>query len=218
MIYFGRAMKELIIPHRARQMVALLFSLGLVAVDLLCAHRNIPLSQRALLAALSVMVLGCLNRWDMASLGLHWQTPQGFRYWIKISLLLGVAMAALTWTGFKVLALGRAHVDLSWRYPSVQIYFRDRFWSHVVWTPLIEEMIYRFGPVIALRSRFNDRIAILISGLLFALLHFIYGNPEPENLVGGFLLAWAFVKSRSIYLPILLHGTGNFALDLLHLL
>ena len=38
-----------------------------------------------------------------------------------------------------------------------------------------------------------------------------YGNPSPENLVGGFFLAWAYLKSDSIIVPVVLHGLGNLA-------
>jgi membrane protease YdiL (CAAX protease family) len=52
--------------------------------------------------------------------------------------------------------------------------------------------------------------AVTVSGLAFAALHIVHGNPSPENLVGGFFLAWAYLKSGSIYIPILLHSLGNF--------
>jgi hypothetical protein len=32
---------------------------------------------------------------------------------------------------------------------------------------------------------------------------------SPENLVGGFFLAWAFLKSETILMPWLLHAVGN---------
>jgi membrane protease YdiL (CAAX protease family) len=37
----------------------------------------------------------------------------------------------------------------------------------------------------------------------------IYCNPSPENLVGGFFLAWAYLKSGGLAVPVLLHGLGN---------
>ena len=43
----------------------------------------------------------------------------------------------------------------------------------------------------------------------FAALHVAYGNPSPENLVGGFLLGWVYLKSETILLPVLLHSLGN---------
>jgi uncharacterized protein len=45
----------------------------------------------------------------------------------------------------------------------------------------------------------------------FAALHliYIYGNPSPENLAGGLFLAWVYLKSEGLALPILLHSLGN---------
>lgn len=50
---------------------------------------------------------------------------------------------------------------------------------------------------------------IAASGLIFGVLHVVYGNPSPENLVGGLFLAWAFLKSESIVVPLILHSAGN---------
>jgi membrane protease YdiL (CAAX protease family) len=45
--------------------------------------------------------------------------------------------------------------------------------------------------------------------LAFGGLHVAYGNPSPENLVGCLFLAWAYLKSESIVVPVVLHGLGN---------
>ena len=52
-------------------------------------------------------------------------------------------------------------------------------------------------------------MAIAASGVIFAALHFVYGNPSPENAVGGLFLAWAYLKSETIVVPVLLHALGN---------
>ena len=45
--------------------------------------------------------------------------------------------------------------------------------------------------------------------MLFGLLHVVYGNPGPDNLVAGFFLAWSFLKSGTIVVPVVLHSLGN---------
>ena len=40
---------------------------------------------------------------------------------------------------------------------------------------------------------------------------------EPINFVAGFLLSWSFLKSGSIFVPLLLHSFGNIAMGLFHL-
>lgn len=79
--------------------------------------------------------------------------------------------------------------------------------------PVLEESLYRLALCVPLAARFGPWRAIVISGLAFAGLHVAGGNPSPENLVGGLFLAWAYLKSESIVVPVLLHSIGNlFAL------
>jgi len=76
--------------------------------------------------------------------------------------------------------------------------------------PVLEEAVYRFAlcaPTAPILGRWP---VIILSGLAFGWLHFIYGNPGPDNLIAGFLLAWAYLKSESILVPVVLHALGNF--------
>jgi membrane protease YdiL (CAAX protease family) len=42
-----------------------------------------------------------------------------------------------------------------------------------------------------------------------AILHVLYGNAGPDNLIAGFFLAWAYLKSGTILVPVVLHSLGN---------
>jgi len=55
----------------------------------------------------------------------------------------------------------------------------------------------------------GPRGTIVASGLLFGALHVLYGNPGPDNLLAGFLLAWTYLRSGSILVPFALHALGN---------
>jgi membrane protease YdiL (CAAX protease family) len=82
-------------------------------------------------------------------------------------------------------------------------------WTYRVAAPVIEEMLYRIVicvPLVALAGFWG---AALISRAVFAGLHFMYGNPAPDNSIAGYVLAWAFLKSGSIIVPVFLHTTGN---------
>jgi membrane protease YdiL (CAAX protease family) len=59
------------------------------------------------------------------------------------------------------------------------------------------------------RALLGARLCIGVSGVIFAGLHFLYGNPSPENLLGGFILTWANLKSGTLIVPISLHAVGN---------
>jgi len=82
------------------------------------------------------------------------------------------------------------------------------FWSCVHY-PLLEETLYRLVLLVPLVALLGCRWAIVISGAVFAALHFAYGNPAPDNFVAGYLLAWAYLKSGSIVIPIAWHALGN---------
>jgi membrane protease YdiL (CAAX protease family) len=75
--------------------------------------------------------------------------------------------------------------------------------------PAVEEGIYRVGLCCGTVGLLRPGGAIAASGLLFGALHVLYGNPGPDNLVAGFFLAWAFLKSGSILVPLALHAAGN---------
>lgn len=51
--------------------------------------------------------------------------------------------------------------------------------------------------------------SIAVSGLLFAVLQVFHDSASLVKLFGGLFLAWAYLKSDSILLPVMLHGVGN---------
>jgi membrane protease YdiL (CAAX protease family) len=85
-------------------------------------------------------------------------------------------------------------------------------WDGCFVFPVMEEFIYRVALCVPLVLIVSPWGAIAASGIVFAFLHVLYGNPSPENAIGGFVLAWVYLKSGSIYVPIGLHALGNFLL------
>jgi membrane protease YdiL (CAAX protease family) len=73
----------------------------------------------------------------------------------------------------------------------------------------LEETIYRLVVCVPTPATFGPKTAILVSGATFAGLHFVYGNPSPDNLLAGDVLAWAYLESGSLVFPIALHSLGN---------
>src|SRR5439155_10185900 len=84
-----------------------------------------------------------------------------------------------------------------------------------VFAPVLEEAVYRLALCVPLAVWLGPWRAIVVSGLAFAGLHVAYGNPSPENLVGGLFLAWAYLKSESIVVPVVLHSLGNLCVLIL---
>src|SRR5262249_17981572 len=69
-------------------------------------------------------------------------------------------------------------------------------------TPLYEETIYRLGLCAGLVASLGPRWTIAISGIVFAAYHLVIHAAAPENAVGGFVLAWVYLRSETILAPI----------------
>lgn len=77
-----------------------------------------------------------------------------------------------------------------------------------VLAPTVEEIAFRGVLYRWLAERMRRPVAVAGSALVFAFLH---GVPSliPGILVLGVLLAWVYERTRSIWAPIVLHGTYN---------
>ena len=145
---------------------------------------------------------------DLKSLGLTLRPIQGWRYWVKATLLIGLAFAGIVAAGLGLLALcGSKHATTLRAMPPQ--FLGVAFLHMCVFAPVLEETLYRLLVCVPLAGWKRPRMAIAVSGVIFAALHFVYGNPGPENAVGGLFLAWAYLKSETIVVPVLLHALGN---------
>jgi membrane protease YdiL (CAAX protease family) len=160
----------------------------------------------AVLAIVALAAHFWLTDGDLASVGLHWTPSQGWRWWVKVSLGIGLAVAACVVVGMGVWILSGRDLPIYATPPSD---LGSAFLRMCVFAPVVEEVIYRLALCVPLAVWPGPWSAILVSGVAFAGLHVIAGNPSPENLVGGVFLAWAYLKSECIVVPILLHSIGN---------
>ncbi|WP_406694380.1 CPBP family intramembrane glutamic endopeptidase [Singulisphaera sp. Ch08] len=146
-----------------------------------------------------------LSGGDLPTLGL--KAPAGdWRSWCRSVVVIGLAAS------LSMGALAITWVAAGWRLPIVSLAPGDAgppFFRMCVFAPLLEETIYRIALCVPLATVVGPRWAIVASGVVFGLLHVAYGNPSPENLLGGFFLAWAYLRCGSVCGPILLHSTGN---------
>jgi uncharacterized protein len=148
-----------------------------------------------------------LMRGDLASVGLTATPIQGWRYWVRATLIIGLAVLCCLAVGWSVWTLSGRNLPVYTIRPD---YAGRAFFNMCVVAPVREEFIYRLALCVPLAGLSRPWIAIIVSGLAFGALHIINGVASPENLVGGFFLAWAYLKSGTLYLPILLHSLGNF--------
>lgn len=101
-------------------------------------------------------------------------------------------------------------------------YTSSKFVSGVFWTlksVLYEELIFRGALLYILIKKAGAKTACIISAICFGVYHWFsmdaFGNPMQMvfifvlTSVWGFMFAAAFVKTRSMYLPIALHFGWN---------
>lgn len=162
---------------------------------------------RCSLALIGLFGYGFLTQWDPDTLGLNAHPIPGWTYWIKATLLIGGAVGTFALLVFVVWTLAE------WELPRHSIaprYFWPAFLHACIYAPVVEEAIYRFVLCVPACAVSRPVVAITLSGCIFAALHFAYGNPAPDNFIAGFFLAWGYLRSGSILIPVLLHSLGNF--------
>jgi membrane protease YdiL (CAAX protease family) len=157
----------------------------------------------ALIGLVGVLILsnGCTG-----GLGFRSTPAGGWLRWCRMACWLGAAV------GLFLVICATVALAAGWQVPvhrTDPALFVPRLLLMCVYAPVVEELVYRSLVVAAVQPALGDRGAIAASGLLFAAVHWIYGNPSPENQIGGFLLAWVFVRSETILVPLALHGGGN---------
>jgi membrane protease YdiL (CAAX protease family) len=197
-------------PHQAALVAGC--ALAVAVADIMLAHfvaAYVYSWTRAILPIAALLLLDGQRRRQPGS-GWPSSTPYGgWRLWGQISLLV-MALALLFWG-----ALAWLSSMVAWLPRLAQLDPHDLpAWLlyACVLAPLFEEGVYRLLLCTALATCLRQRTVILISGTLFALLHIAYGNFALTNGVAGYLLAWAYVKSGSLWLPILWHSVGNLAI------
>ena len=212
-IFIGQALHG----SQGRTIAALVLAVLTITVDF-CICQNAYLRffgyHRPIIALCSILILSFLARWNLVLLGVTLQPRQGFLYWIKATLLIGLMVALFT---VIVLVLFRAF-GFTIPNPKLASYFlRDAIIIGCIKAPLLEECLYRVVLCAPLAALVGSRWTIFISGIIFAALHFVYHIPAPDNFIAGYFLAWAFLKSGSILIPVVLHSLGNACVIVLQL-
>lgn len=173
-------------------------------------HYPDTIEGRGVIALVTLAVYLYIVRGDLASVGLTATPAQSWGYWFRATLLIGLAVGGIVVAGLGTwLLLGQelpVHRRVLGSPPQP---FGVAFLRMCVFAPVLEEVTYRMVICVPLAAWRRPWLAILASGLAFAGLHLISGNPSPENLIGGLFLAWAYLKSGTICIPLILHGLGN---------
>ncbi len=190
-------------------MIACLIGLAAIVSDLILVWRRLDpasIDGRWLIAVVVLAAFLHLVRGDLTSIGLTMKPIQGWGYWVRATLVISLIVLCCIGVGLSVWLLMGRKPPVYTIPPNSAV---SVFFSMCVFAPVLEEAIYRLAVCVPFAGLSRPWMAIVISGVVFGALHIIYGNPSPENLVGGLFLAWAYLKSGSIYVPLLLHSLGN---------
>ena len=82
------------------------------------------------------------------------------------------------------------------------------FITIVIAAPILEELIFRGIILNGLLKSYSPLKSIIISSLLFGLIHMNPGQFIGASL-GGMLSGWVYFKTKKITLPIIIHMTNN---------
>lgn len=197
---------------------------GLFTLALLGTGLYLLLAQSGRLnpfASWELLILGvyalALHQLDVRLSGLSGYPQPNLRTWVgfglKLSLLLGGWGLAIT------LLKAGLHMPVFQKGQGQEpaVFIGNWLWYACLRAPLLEEGLFRWMLCPITEAIWGFWPAILLSGSLFALAHVLAGNPGADNLVAGYFLAWAFLKSRSLWIPIGLHAAGNVCIGLVFL-
>jgi membrane protease YdiL (CAAX protease family) len=185
----------------------MLIAIAIVAADLVLSWKGQYMTPYRLgFLFVALMAYGTFARWDSGALGLTLRPVQGIRYWIIAALVIGGAMLVLMLVSMPILRIFGRGFTVPSRAPSDVFPW---FYFACINAPILEELVYRFILCVPLTAVCGAWVAIVLSGVAFAGLHFVTGVASPDNVIGGFFLAWAFLKSGSIAVPMVLHALGN---------
>jgi uncharacterized protein len=152
-----------------------------------------------------------VNHKPLAAVGL-WFHPRALRE-CGLGLLVGLLMM----TGIFVIELGLGTLHLTWRGLSVSEIAGAVGYSFVTFalSAMFEEMLFRGYLFQSLMQWLTFVPALLIMSLLFGVAHI--GNPHAtllstaNVLLAGIWLSFAYLKTRSLWLPFGLHLAWNFS-------
>lgn len=188
--------------------IAALLAIAIVALDLIIMMQGVYTTPyRVIVLIICLMVYGKMCGWHLKSLGLVLFPAQSLRYWAGVTVFLGVIMGVVLGLGFGVAWLTGYPISIR---PMPVEDIPQSFYFMCVSAPVFEEIVYRLALCVAASALLGPQWTIVVSGIVFASYHILGGVGAPDNIVAGFILGWAFLKSGSLTVPIILHALGNF--------
>lgn len=165
--------------------------------------------------ALSLVILTLTCRILRSDVGLQIGSPKTTFLWVAFPAGIAVIVGLLfSFAVIVTIRLTEWKIDIRPTDIGSTSEAWDYFLTGCILAPIVEETLYRGVLVSALDRQGRRWIPILCSAGAFILLHVLYGRPlwaAVEYGFAGAIMAWAFLRSRSLLTPILLHALGNAA-------
>ena len=184
-----------------------------LGVDFLCVAQAYGYQERSLIGLLFLAVAA---HWSPADRPLSTSDlRRDLRVLGKVLLWGGLAeLLIVLGLGVWIFALGN-EFELAGTMSHAEVW---RFWFLTLLTaPFIEELLFRGLLQRQLEVGLGRTAAILISGPIFWVYHWIaFGGITPINhMVAGWILAWVYAKTGNLWVAIALHAIGNLSVLLL---
>ncbi len=93
-------------------------------------------------------------------------------------------------------------------------YALPRAIKSVIFVPIIEELFFRGFLLGEMKKRYSTLVSLLVSSVLFSLIHLPNIEQSLFALIGGSFSAILFIISKSIYPSLVFHITWNFIVQL----
>ena len=162
--------------------------------------------------AIAVALFVYFMRKNLDAFGVRVRPLPSLKFWLQTVLALAILMSLL------IAGTVAFYLALDKPMPPPALPTFKLAWEMVVASPIVEESIYRWLFVTAIVAVAPRWAGVVLSGAVFAYLHFVYNNPGPDNFIGGYLFAWMYLRSGSILVPIAFHALANGSLIVLNVI
>jgi len=204
-------MNKLFLIRPWQDIPALYFVLGIIwvgAAEVVALQMFSGFEPSTLLLPLRIIEIAGLwaiafNMNLFAAIGLGWPDREALRIFALIAVVSSL--------GFAVLLAGSQ--IFNWH---LLDHLGAPAWVHgmsgvllmLLLAPVAEEMFFRGIVYRLFRQSFGMPVAIILSAVCFAMMH---GQLLSPQLVGGFIFAIAYERSRNLWVPVALHVGANAA-------
>ncbi|UAL49450.1 CPBP family intramembrane metalloprotease [Sutcliffiella horikoshii] len=148
--------------------------------------------------------------------GLRWEEvglrsfPKSYWKWIPVWSVVLIVSSILLVVAMDILGIG---VDNS-KTESLKLQvtwftFTIAFLSAAVISPIYEEIFYRGFLYKWIRGKWGVGAGLIVSSLIFTIVHIPTYNTLPVNFLSGVIFAWTYEKSGSIVPGMIIHAVFN---------